>query len=89
MRSRGSVSHLLVGLSVEGESLPGPHTPLAIDGRIVGELTSAVRSSDAGVIALGFVRRPHDAIGTRLDASGIPATVCALPFVPIVTPGAA
>lgn len=89
MRSRGSASHLLVGLTVAGGTLPGPHTPLAVDGRIVGELTSAVRSSEAGVIALGFVRRPHDAIGTRLDAAGISAVVCAIPFIAIATPGAA
>lgn len=81
MRSRGSVGHLLVGLALDAGALPAPRTPLELDARPVGEITSVARSARAGAIALGFVRRPHDEPGTRLRAGAACAVVHALPFV--------
>jgi folate-binding protein YgfZ len=79
MRSRGRVSHLLVGLAFEGEP-PAPGAPVEVEGRRVGEVTSAVRSPRHGAIALGYVRRPHDAPGTTVVVVGRPARVVPLPF---------
>lgn len=81
MRSRGSVGHLLVGLALEGSALPAPRTALSREGQTVGEITSVAQSASAGAIALGFVRRPHDAIGTRLVSETGLAVVHDLPFV--------
>ncbi len=81
MHSRGGATHLMVGLAIEGDPLPARNTALECEGHVVGELTSVVRSASEGVIALGFVRRPHDAPGTRLAAGPAAAVVHPLPFV--------
>ena len=78
MRSRGRVSHLLVGLAFPGEP-PAPDTRLTAEGREVGEVTSAVTSPLHGGIGLGYVRSDRDAPGTRLEADGAPVEVVALP----------
>ncbi len=78
--SRGQVKHLLVGLTLEGDALPSPGDAIEVDGRAVGEVTSAVRSPAAGAIALGFVKRPHESSGTAVRAGGLAATVVDLPF---------
>jgi folate-binding protein YgfZ len=82
LRSRGQVNHLLVGLRLDAETLPAVGTPLAAAGRTTGEITSVVRSPSQGTIALGYVRREHAVVGTRLELSGATATVVELPFVP-------
>jgi folate-binding protein YgfZ len=79
--SRGQVKHLLVGLRLEADELPAIGTPIQVDGRRVGEVTSATHSNPAGAIALGYVQRPHDQAGTALDVEGCVARVAALPFV--------
>ncbi|HET6304949.1 MAG TPA: glycine cleavage T C-terminal barrel domain-containing protein [Myxococcota bacterium] len=81
MRSRGRVSHLLVGLHCVGGSLPAPRAPLEdLEGKRVGEVTSAVLSPRFGAIALAYVRRPWDAPGTRLRVGGGSVEVASLPF---------
>lgn len=81
MRSRGRVSHLLVGLHCGGGSLPAPRAPLEdLEGKRVGEVTSAVLSPRFGAIALAYVRRPWDAPGTRLRVGGGRVEVASLPF---------
>jgi len=81
MRSRGRVSHLLVGLHCGGGSLPAPRAPLEdLEGKRVGEVTSAVLSPRFGAIALAYVRRPWDAPGTRLRVGGGSVEVASLPF---------
>jgi aminomethyltransferase len=82
IRSRGQVKHLLIGLRFDAGEPPEPRTPIEADGRRIGEVTSATRSPQAGVIALGFVMRPHDAPGSEVRVAGRPARVVALPFVP-------
>jgi folate-binding protein YgfZ len=81
IRSRGQVKHLLVGLRLEGDALPEPRAPIEADGKRIGEVTSAVRSAQAGAIALGFVARSHAEPGTRVQVAGRPARVAELPFV--------
>jgi folate-binding protein YgfZ len=81
IRSRGQVKHLLVGLRFEGDEPPTPGTPIEVDGKRVGEVTSAAHSPQAGAIALGFVTRPHDAPGSEVRVAGRPARVASLPFV--------
>ncbi len=79
MRTRGSLSHLLIGLRLQkGEA--GPGTPLLLEGRRVGELTSGVASPRFGAIALGFVKAGLAEPGTALDAGGEQAVVTELPF---------
>jgi folate-binding protein YgfZ len=79
--SRGQVKHLLVGLRLEAGKLPPPGAPIQVDGRRVGEVTSAAHSNPAGAIALGYVQRPHDLPDTVVDVGGRAARVAALPFV--------
>lgn len=81
LRSRGHVNHLLVGLRFGGGALPAPGTKLRAESAEIGEVTSAVRSPDAGPIGLGFVRVGHDAPGTVLEAAGAEVRVAALPLV--------
>jgi folate-binding protein YgfZ len=81
MRSRGRVSHLLVGLRCAGEAPPEPRASVEDgDGRRVGEVTSSVLSPRFGAIALAYVKRPASAPGTRLRVAGGPAEVVPLPF---------
>ena len=81
MAMRGEASHALVGLALEGESLPVSDAAVSAGGVRVGELTSAARSASAGVIALAYVRRAHAAPGTALGVDGRGARVAPLPFV--------
>jgi folate-binding protein YgfZ len=81
LRSRGQVSHRLVGLQSEGESPLPVGSEVALDGTRIGEVTSACVSPSAGAIALAFLRRPHHEPGTGVLAAGRPARVAALPFV--------
>jgi len=81
MATRGESSHALVGLALEGESVPASGAAVSAGGVRVGELTSAARSASAGAIALAYVRRAHAAPGTALEVDGRGARVAALPFV--------
>jgi folate-binding protein YgfZ len=81
MRSRGRVSHLLVGLRCADPSLPALRASVQEpEGKRVGEVTSAVLSPRFGAIALAYVRRPWDAPGTRLRVGGGSVEVVSLPF---------
>lgn len=80
MRSRGRLSHRLVGLGGLSEPLRvGSH--VLVGGHRIGEVTSSALSPSAGAIALAYLRLPHDAVGTRVEVDGAPAEVVALPFV--------
>lgn len=85
----GQVKHILIGLVFDGGAAPeaGASLVLPSDGSPVGELTSVARSRAVGApIALGYVKRVHEAPGTRLDVplatGGVAhATIVELPFV--------
>jgi folate-binding protein YgfZ len=60
VRDRGHVNRLLRGVLLDAATVPPPGTPLVTpgEGRIVGEIRTAVRSPGLGQgIALAFVRR--------------------------------
>ena len=82
LHSRGRRNHLLVGLRFEGVGgvLPAKGAPLQLEGRRVGEVTSAVPSPRFGDIGLGFVRHEHAEPGTRLALEPGVAEGAALPF---------
>jgi folate-binding protein YgfZ len=85
IRDRGHVNRHLLGLVVDGETVPRPGAIVVAGDAEVGKVTSATRSFGLGKpIALAFVRRQHAEPGTRLtvrvDDGTAPATVSALPF---------
>jgi folate-binding protein YgfZ len=82
MESRGSASHRLVGLRCDASDADPPAVGAAViaGGQSIGSVTSACRSQ-AGAIALGFVRNAHAAPGTAVEISGARAHVANLPFV--------
>lgn len=82
VRSRGHVNRRLAELRFSSNEAPAPGTKLLYDGNEIGNVTSAAFSPSLGQpIGLGYLRREHSAIGTRLDASGIPAEVIEPPFL--------
>jgi folate-binding protein YgfZ len=60
---RGRANRTLRVLAFEGDEPPDPDSELTHDGKSVGRVTSAVPDPEAGVVALGYVRRevPADA----------------------------
>jgi folate-binding protein YgfZ len=86
VKYRGHVNRALTGLRLEGERVPVPGAPVQAGDRVVGRVTSAVRSLGLGVpIALGYVRREHrepgESLSVRMGDDLVPARVAALPFV--------
>jgi aminomethyltransferase len=82
VRSRGHVNRGLTELSFASGEVPAAGTKLQFGGADAGNVTSAAFSPALGhAIGLGYLRREHSAIGTRLDASGIPAEVIAPPLL--------
>jgi len=83
---RGQVNRVLRGLRLDGQSagaLPSDGSELALDGRPLGALSSAVGSPAlAAPIALAIVHRRGAEPGTRVTVEGGgEAEVAALPFV--------
>ncbi len=81
MRSRGRISHRLVGLWAEGERPLPEGAEVRVEGAPVGEVTSAAVSPEAGSIALAYLRAAHAEPGTLAEVEGRPARVSSLPFV--------
>jgi len=76
IRSRGHVNRLLVSLTIEAQEPPEKGTSLTADGKPVGEITSAAFSPALGkVVALAYVRVPHNKPGTPLAAGASSASV--------------
>ncbi len=83
VRSRGHVNRRLAELRFFSAEAPAPGTKLFSDGNEIGSVTSTAFSPALGQpIGLGTLRREHSAIGTRMDASGIPAEVIEAPLLP-------
>jgi len=81
VRSRGHVNRRLTELRFGGEA-PAPGAKLLFGGNEVGSVTSSAFSPTLGqAIGLGYLRREHAAVGTRLDVSGIPAEVIEPPLL--------
>ena len=84
-RGHGRVARKLVGLALDGESIPARGAAVMGADKAVGEVTSAVRSPALGQpVALAYVQRDFMAPGSVLSVDGAAATVTALPFVPRV-----
>jgi folate-binding protein YgfZ len=82
VRSRGHVNRRLAELRFFFDAAPASGTKLLHEGNEIGNVTSAAFSPRLGQpIGLGYLRREHSAIGTRLDASGVPAEVIEPPFL--------
>ena len=80
-RGGGRVAKRLVVLTFEDDSTAPPPagTPIAIDGRDVGRVTSAAFSSGRGaVVALGYLQRDAAEIGRRVTAAARSAVVSAI-----------
>jgi aminomethyltransferase len=85
------MNRLLVGFRVEGDTVPVRGDAVLVDGKQVGNVTSATYSPiQRYVIALGYVRRPNDATGTRLqiqtDGWQLRGSVAELPFAKAAIP---
>jgi aminomethyltransferase len=82
VRSRGHVNRRLTELCFFAADAPASGTKLMYEGNEIGSVTSTAFSPRLGQpIGLGYPRREHSAIGTRLDASGIPAEVIEPPLL--------
>ena len=84
---QGHMNRLLVGFRAEGDLVPARGDAVLADGKQIGNVTSATYSPTLlYVIAMGYVRRPNDAPGTRVliesDGWQLRASVSELPFVP-------
>jgi folate-binding protein YgfZ len=80
MRSRGRAAHLLVGLRFESEALPARGAAIESEAGPIGEVTSSVRSPEAGAIGLGFVRAELAVPGAIVRVAGAPARIAELPL---------
>ena len=81
VRSRGHANRRLTELRFLSTEAPQPGAKLLTGGNEIGNVTSTAFSPLLGhPIGLGYLRREHSALGTRLDASGIPAEVIAPPL---------
>jgi len=83
---QGHMNRLLVGFQLEGDTSPARGDPVIVDGKNVGQVTSPTYSPTLRyVIAMGYIRKPHDAPGTRViietDGWQLRGAVTQLPFV--------
>ncbi len=88
VRARGSVHRTLTGFEVSG-SAPAAGTPIQVDGRDVGLLTSAATiPTDAGarVIALGILRKEHLTPDATFEVGGARLRPVSLPFSSLIQP---
>jgi folate-binding protein YgfZ len=82
IRSRGQVRRKFAGFEIDGE-LPAAGSKIYVDGKDVGEITSAASLPIADGerrLALGYIRREVATPGKQVDAGGSVATVANLPF---------
>ena len=91
VRSRGHANRRLTSLQFLAAQPPAAGTKLLVVGEAstseVGYVTSAAFSPVLQhPIGLGYVRREHATVGTRLDAAGTTAEVISAPFLAKATP---
>jgi folate-binding protein YgfZ len=82
--AHGSLKRRLCGLRVTGNEMPKAGAMIKLDGKVVGHLSSVVRSPAAGIIGLAILHHSAWAVGTCVaivaakgEVSGL---VCELPF---------
>lgn len=80
VRSRGQVNRRRVDLIFEGAGVPAAGETLTADGKEVGFVTrAAIPSFLSSAIGMGYVRKDHNAAGSRLSWSGGTAVVSKFP----------
>jgi aminomethyltransferase len=80
VRSRGHVNRRLTELLFFAAEAPASGAKLLLGGNEIGNVTSSAFSPILGQpVGLGYLRREHSAIGTRMDVSGISAEVITPP----------
>ncbi|GAB4462698.1 MAG: glycine cleavage T C-terminal barrel domain-containing protein [Armatimonadaceae bacterium] len=80
--ARGRVNRGLGGFRLSTTELPDAETPVLIDGKEVGRVTSAAIGPLTGeALAMGYIRREHSEPGTIVQIQGHDAVVAELPFV--------
>jgi folate-binding protein YgfZ len=80
VRSRGQVNRRRVDLVFDGSDVPAAGETLTVDGKEVGFVTrAAVPSFLSYAIGMGYVRKDHNAVGSRLNWSGGTAVVSKFP----------
>jgi folate-binding protein YgfZ len=80
VRSRGQVNRRRVDLIFDGVGAPAAGETLTVDGKEVGFVTrAAVPSFLIHAIGMGYVRKDHNASGSRLNWSGGTAVVSKFP----------
>jgi len=82
IRSRGQVRRKFTGFEVNGP-LPAPGSKVLVEGKEVGEITSAASLPLSGGerrVALGYIRREVATPGKQVEAGGSAASVANLPF---------
>jgi folate-binding protein YgfZ len=81
-RGHGRVARKLVGLVLDGESVPSSGASVSVEGRDIGQVTSGVFSPALGRgIALAYLHRDFLTPGTAVVVGSVHAQVAALPFV--------
>jgi folate-binding protein YgfZ len=89
VRSRGQVNRRRVDILFEGAGVPVAGETLTVDGKEVGFVTrAAVPSFLTQAIGMGYVRKDHNGLGSRLDWSGGTAVVSKFPDALAVTQAA-
>ncbi|OIP31164.1 MAG: hypothetical protein AUK47_23035 [Deltaproteobacteria bacterium CG2_30_63_29] len=79
--SRGKANRFLVGVRIAGQTVPSSGAELVADGSVVGHLTTVGRNpAFADAIALAWVKRGWEAVGTSLSCHERAVTVVGLPF---------
>jgi folate-binding protein YgfZ len=82
IRSRGQVRRKFTGFEIDGQ-LPAPGSKIQVEGKDVGEITSAATLPVAGNerrVGLGYIRREEATPAKQVEAGGSPAAVANLPF---------
>jgi folate-binding protein YgfZ len=83
VRSRGHVNRRRVGVVFTGSEIPPAKTALFAGGAEVGTVTRAAFSYELDLpIGMAYVRREHNASGSKLTWSGGEAEVIDLPIAP-------
>jgi folate-binding Fe-S cluster repair protein YgfZ len=85
IRSRGQVRRKFTGFEIAGH-LPEAGSKIQVDGKDVGEITSAASlplADGERRLALGYIRREVATPGRLVEAGGSAATVANLPFAEI------
>ena len=86
IRARGSVHRVLTGFEVSA-SAPASGTPIQVDGKDVGVITSAATiptNAGARVIALGLLRKEHLTPEAAFDVDGASLRPVSLPFSSLI-----